>query len=175
MPKKTIRIRVSWQDIYQAGAVYGDDATGLHPVDKLRKQDASVKIGDDTYKVMLISGTNTNPATIETGCDSINTHNSEWNRLFYNIHLDKYNGSVKLSQKGDQWKSYRDKEFGIDHYHNRGSFSWCIEQHSFGEKFRVIRGGFNVSHLGRYISYYTDSNIGWRPKLELVFNTNILL
>lgn len=169
VPKRPLRTRVSWKDIYQTGAVYGDGTTGLHPAGKPRKQDATVKINKDTFKVMLISGANSNPATIETGNDSINTHNSEWNRLFYNIYSDRHNGCEKRSQKGGQWWSNSDEELGIDYYHNSGSFSWCIEEHQSNQHFRVIRGGFKISYLGRYVSYFPDSNIGWRPKLELVF------
>ncbi|MFA5623281.1 MAG: hypothetical protein WC981_03570 [Candidatus Dojkabacteria bacterium] len=166
VPKKPIRHTVSWQDIYQAGAVYGDNTTGLHPAGTARVQDTQVTIGEDTYKVMLLKGANSNPVTDEYGYDVAASHGSEWNRLFYNIATTIY--SDKASQEGDQWVEYTDDDLGTWFFEDVGAYNWCIEQSVAETNCRVIRGHSGVSYLLRLTVTNAHVNYGWRPKLELV-------
>ncbi|MFA5623129.1 MAG: hypothetical protein WC981_02775 [Candidatus Dojkabacteria bacterium] len=164
VPKKPIRHSLSWQDVYQAGAVYGDNTTGLHPAGTARVQDASVAIGDDTFTVSLIRGANSDPVTNETGYDVPASHGSEWNRLFYNITTTTY--STKPSQEGDQWVNYTDLDLGMET--GNGRYSWCIEQHAYEATYRVFRGYIGISGLFGSTVTFASAGYGWRPKLELV-------
>ena len=164
VPKKSLRRNISWQAIYQAGAVYGDGTTGLHPADTPVVQDAQVAIGADTFKVMLIRGANSNPTANVTDYDHPTTHGSEWNRLFYNIATTTY--STKPSQEGEQWATYTDQDLGMISENAR--LSWCIEQHGYGATSRVLRGTFGVSYLSWDTVTVPGAYSGWRPRLELV-------
>lgn len=166
VPKKTLRHTVSWQDIYQAGAVYGDSTNGLHPAGTVRLQDAKVMIAANIFKVMLIKGANSNPVADQYGYDVEASHGSEWNRLFYNIATATY--SDKDSQEGDQWVEYTDDELGLSFFDNNGTFNWCIERHVAETDCRVIRGVYGVSTLRRVTVARANTYYGWRPKLELV-------
>jgi len=168
VPKKTLRHSCAWYDIYKVGAVYGDDTTGLSPAGVPVVQDASVIIGSDTFKVMLIKGANSNTVTDEYGYDVAASHGSEWNRLFYNICIADYSGGQKASQEGGQWAEYTDDDLGAHYRTNNGRYSWCIEQHAYGATYRVLRGSFGVSHLSRYTVTTAGTYTGWRPRLELV-------
>ena len=77
IPKKPIRHSISWEHIYQAGAVYGTGDNGTYPSGGNRLQNAIVNIGDDSFKVTLLKGANSDPvASNTTGYDIDWTHQS---------------------------------------------------------------------------------------------------
>lgn len=168
VPKKPIRHSCTWQNIYQAGAVYGDGTTGLHASGSSRLQNSIINIGSNNYKVRLLNGANSNPTSDTIGYNPVNTHDSEWNRLFYNIGIANYPGGNKTTQEGGQWANYTDDELGADYKTNTGAYSWCIEQHSSNLTYRVIRGNNGISYLHRTSVTNLTSLTGWRPCLELI-------
>lgn len=58
VPANILRHTLTWEDLYKAGAVYGNDGYGAYPRKQATVQNARVTIGSDTYKVMLLKGTN---------------------------------------------------------------------------------------------------------------------
>src|SRR6056297_3426547 len=65
--KKTIRYDLSWNDIYNAGAVYGTGDYGPANSGSNVTQDAQVTIGGKTYKVRILTGSATDPAAEDSG------------------------------------------------------------------------------------------------------------
>ena len=173
IPKKPIRHSVSWQAIYQAGAVYGTNDNGLYPSGGDRLQDAMVSIGNDNFKVTLLKGGNSDPVASNTfGYDIDWTHQSEWNRLMYpvhsGIHTDNSNPSTP-SVPYAQWASYSDEDLLVHNSYGDGSYSWCQEQHPGGSIYRVIRGYNGVTYSSRTSTPTAASPVfGFRPALRLV-------
>ncbi len=175
--KRPIRSHISWQAIYQAGAVYGDDTNGISPSGTARLQDAVVTIGSNIYRVRLLSGVNQDP--YDTGADGLwngynveLTHGSEWNRLMYPIHSGVHNDTNNPTPHTDpsaaaygSWASYSDVDLGTLSGSNNGSFGWCKEARGTT---RAQRGGYGITYLYSMSATSNLGNRGWRPVLELV-------
>ena len=172
IPKKPIRHSVSWEHIYQAGAVYGTNDNGLYPSGGDRVQDAMVSIGSDSFKVILLKGANTDPvASDTTGYDIDWTHQSEWNRLMYPIHSGIHTSSSNPSDPSvpyAQWASYSDEDLLVHNSFGNGSYNWCQEQHPSASTNRVVRGYVGVTFATRTLAPSGPTNYGFRPALRLV-------
>ena len=172
IPKKPIRHSVSWEHIYQAGAVYGTNDNGLYPSGGDRVQDAMVSIGSDSFKVILLKGANTDPvASDTTGYDIDWTHQSEWNRLMYPIHSGIHTNSSNPSTPSvpyAQWDSYSDEDLLVNDSFGNGSYSWTQEKHPGLSTYRVYRGSIGVTAGSRNIATATNTFHGFRPALRLV-------
>ena len=166
--KMPLRRAVSWNNI---NAVRPVDGSG-----------AAITIGDDSYKVRLLTGADANPSTHTSGATTCATNpgaTSEWNDLFYRIHADVPNcatptvgmqgGSATTRHGGPQvggnWDDLTDAETGVMYTLNSGSVSWCQEVNGAS---RVYRGVGGVAFFTANPPTFNDNNAGWRPALELV-------
>lgn len=168
--KRPLRYNLSWQHIYQAGAVYGTGDYGLAPSGGNRTQDAVVRIDGVDYRVRLFRGANVDPIGSVSGYDIPVSHGSEWNRVFYRLHDGVHtNSSNSTASEGagvtGSWGSYSDADL---HMHSSlGNGTYCWTQESEGPN-RVRRGHYGVSHLRRYTATTSITTRGWRPVLEPV-------
>ena len=154
--KKPLRRSISWDQLNAVGAVFGT---------------ATVVIKGLTYKVRLLSGANSNPATGSDGFDAPHTHGCEWNRLMYHISAKPFGHvSNTLASEGIQegdWASYSEADLVTHNSGGSGSYSWCQETGTTATT-RVSRGSNGVSYLRLYASSSSAANYGWRACLELV-------
>jgi len=168
--KKPYRHTVSWQHIYQAGAVYGTGDNGYNPSGGDILQDTNISVDGFSLDVTLLKGANTDPTgTDATGYDLAFTHNSEWNRLMYPIHSGIHTNSNNPSTPSvpyAQWATYSDSDLLVHSSFGSGSYSWTQETPVTSTQ-RLLRGGFGVTLVGRVTATGADTYIGWRPCLRL--------
>ncbi len=180
VPKLTFRHSMNWEDIYQAGAVYGDDTNGSNPSGTARLQDTVVTVDGFDYRVRLLRGAGTDPTTqgadgLWYGYDVDLGDGSEWNRLIYPIHSGDHtevdNPTPHTDPNADpyaSWASYSDTDLLVDAVAGYGSFNLCMESAGDISTARVARGGNGLTWLSRYSSTSSANMFGWRPVLELV-------
>lgn len=168
--KKAFRYSVTWASIYNAGAVYGRDDTGPAGLSytglTLAAQNKRVTINGITYKVRLLTGSNTNPAPNTTGDALTTTAASEWDRLMYAVAASRpaiYTGPI-LDNLSDLDLGIVSKDAG----EGNGGYTWCVEQHGYGATYRVCRGFYDVGFVYRETVGLVNIGWGWRPVLEAV-------
>lgn len=163
-PMKTIRYNISWDHIFNKGAVWGDGTTG---------GDRTVQVQGFTFKVRLFRSLNNsyNPKTVPAGRDGVHCHGSEWNRLILPLHVGAKTGS---------WGSYGSNvESGLPYWgtdftdadlqvaSGNGRASWC-QNYAYSSTARCLRGHVGVAHSNYFTSSATSTTYGWRPVLELI-------
>lgn len=171
IPKKPLRHTVSWEVIYQVGAVYGTDNNGSNPSGGNRKQDATVIINGNTYRVTLLRGANNDPTAKGHGYDKPWTDASEWNRLMYSVHSGVHTNSSNPSYASvpyNVWDSYSDDDLLVHCDFGNGIYSWTQETSGDDSASRIFRGDYGVTSVGRYKSTNSTISYGWRPALRLV-------
>lgn len=147
--KKPFRYNVSWQAIYQAAAVYGDDTTGYKPSGGAVRQSAQVKIGSKTYRVRLMLSSLADPATGPAGRELL--------QLFGNIQANR----------PTQWASFTDVDLGVPNGTQIGIYSWCQETlDSTGN--RVANTYSSNLGLVQVAPETVSAYYSWRPVLEPV-------
>lgn len=169
--KKTYRSGISWEQIYQAGAVYGTGDNGSNPSGSNRLQDATVTIGGDDYRVTLLKGVNGDPSPNLAGYDLYFTHGSEWNRLMYPIHSGVHTESLNPDTPSipyAQWATYSDADLLVHRDFGNGAYSWTQETPIDNTTSRFNRGSYGVPYVRRTTSTHTNSAYGWRPALRLI-------
>ncbi|MFW6377153.1 MAG: hypothetical protein ACOCZ5_00770, partial [bacterium] len=127
VPQKPILSHVSWKAIYEAGAVFGTDDNGPYNAGTDVLQDAQIQIGDYSFRIRLLTGATTNPASTEWDCsvEGGGGMDSEWNNLIYRVHesiiecsgATNYHGGPQI---GDNWAEYTDSDLGIGDMENDG-------------------------------------------------------
>ena len=150
---KAFRYGLSWDQINAAGAVFGSAQTVIAGID---------------YRSELMRGANADPSHDSTGYDVAASHNSEWNQLFYRLHDGNHTeaSNTRDSERPfDQWGQYSDQDLHMHYSHGNGTYCWTQETHGGNSSYRVGRGNFGVSPLGRGSSSSTNSDYGWRPVL----------
>jgi len=187
IPMKTIRYSISWNAIYNAGAVYGtgsdisdgeqwmlDNDTNYDPETDRIEQNAEVTVNGETYKVRLMRGAGDDPTDSFDDEDrgSLGSAN-EWNALMLPIHERAKTGNWNYSEYApssvDDWAIYfSDADLLTNNDFGNGAYSWCQETRDTDTSRRVLRGGRGVSELYASPSSSTSLNVGWRPVLELV-------
>ena len=155
VPKKPLRTNVSWQAIYQAGAVYGlETGTGVQslPSNSPVQQTKRITTANGHFRIRLPQGANANPYT---GNGSSEASASEWTLL-----LNRVSESAPAATR---WAAFSNDDLGIE----TSAASWCQEYASFNTAARVCRGVSGaVANIG--------SNPGngalhhWRPVLEFI-------
>lgn len=146
--KKAYRNSVSWNHINARTAISGSRI---------------LTIRSDQFAIRLLKGTNPDTSVpFSLGNDTLYTHNSEWNRLFYPTVTESVN-YPHTSQIGPDWSNYTEANVvgGI----SGGYHCWCQEANTLA----VYRGNStSVTYVSRDGVSYAGSNMSWRPCLELV-------
>jgi hypothetical protein len=175
IPMKPLRHSVTWDAIYDRGAVYGVSSMGLFGKGTTAPsvvQNREVTIGTDTFRVKLLKGAENGdvdgstsfPAADESG------RNSEYNDLIYRVHQDVPSSASGLTydgggQIGDNWASYTDADLVIAA--GDGRYKWAIERRSDATSSRVCRVTGSLSYLGSHASSLVTADYGWLPSLVL--------
>lgn len=189
-PLKTIRRSISWDHIYQAGAVYGTGSTisdgeqnmletdYYYSEDDRVSQNAKVTIDGLEYVVRLFKGAGNDPTDSYDDNDRGSAgSNNEWNKLILPLHEEAPN-SFRYNHYADapteDWKvGLTDEVLQTHRDYGNGSYSWCQETidivHSDDDELRrrVFRGNNGASYLSAYPSSHMVTHRGWRPVLEL--------
>ena len=187
IPQKPIRYNLSWDSIYNAGAVFGTGDNGPYGTGEDSPnvtQDAQVTIDTKDYIVRLLTCAKENPFPEEINntwaCDDNIGEGSEWNNLIYRVHTDSPNcddptEGVSNSettrhggpQDGDNWANFTDNDLLITGGGD-GAFSWGQETRSDDTSNRALRGFGGVGGFVVTISSMSDPIFGFRPVLELI-------
>ena len=174
--KKPFRHSISWNQIYNLGAVYGISGFGPYTSGTNVDQNKEITIGEYHFKIRLMTGAHINPFTRDANCtlSSGAGENSEWNRLIYRVHNIIPNcGSDGLSttyhggnQIGNNWASFNDSDLGLGDVNARRT--WCQESYSYDISGKCRRGQGNIAGFS-YTAQTSNSTFdGWRPVLELI-------
>ena len=167
VPKLPLRNNISWRMLYQAGIVHGTDDAGTRPSGLAAViQDKRVVIGNKTYRVRLMKGSN-GSALSSSGRDLAYTRDSEFSDLMYPIVIDSFAASYT---GGKISNPYQLADLGYLAANSTASQKVCQEITSSNFLYRGS-GGTNpstsISSVGA--GYTTVSpNLGWLPCLELV-------
>lgn len=163
VPQYALRWQISWNAIYQVGAVHGTSGVGI-PTNTTspRSQNAMVTIADKVYRVRLLKGANTNPYQgFTTGHDIVSQQQSEWNALWYPI-IDDPNA---LSFTGEKQAHYAIGAVWMTG--TGGSASWVQEVNSTNASAALSRGADGPSYAqANTTPSIASSNYAWRPCLE---------
>jgi hypothetical protein len=153
VPMLTFRNTVTWDAIYLAGAVYGVDGVGPFAATGgvTADQGSRVVIGEDAFRVRLLTGAVENPSTVSGG---------EWNDLMVPI----WTGDPQKRN----WAAFTDGDLN---YSGFGLNSFTQENTAAGTSSRVVRRGDVFSS---YAQTATANGLGWRPCLELIPNDQFL-
>ena len=168
--KKCFIYNLSWELIYQAGAVYGTDDYGENPSGYKRVQNAQITINDQSFRITLLTG-HSSKATEYTKKDQL----SEWEQLMYRV-CKRY--KVDDGTPGhrpipfEDFDSFSLSELGIGKFN--GGSSWCQEAagatwcrgNQRTPDHRVFRGMFGIDFAHLYHAKGYRSYIGWRPALR---------
>jgi len=163
MAKRPFRYDLSWEDIYDVGAV-GDKAKKPLDYEEVVEQDAEIEKDGQKYKVRLLYG-----GKHDTGDAKEDEFGSnEWNTVMYALAACIDDGHLGV-KAGYWWGNYLNDELGIGGDSNPdGRRSLCQEIAPDDEYNRVARGTFNVSYFFTPPSSASHPRLGFRPVLELL-------
>ena len=183
-PMKPIRYDISWDHIYEAGAVYGDSLTAgesgaehhnltsssgtdLTPT----KQDANVDVNGLNYKVRLMRGAADDPTNSFSDSDrGSRGPENEWNALMLPIHERAVSSSWRYPEYAPtsvaNWGiNFSDGDLITSNDFGNGSYRWMQETRDDDVSLRVYRGYGGVSNLTAGESATTYSHGGFGPAL----------
>ena len=147
--KKPILSNISWNDIYECGAVYGTNNNGPYVTSNPTIQNKTIEKNGYVYRIKLLTGANENPGESNGG---------EWDELLEKTHnLSSHN-----------WDSFTNNDLGIGD--GAGKNTWCQETHK-GANYptrRIVRGRFGIQSSHGETSSFSSNDMGWRPLLELI-------
>ncbi|MFD2681220.1 hypothetical protein [Bacillus seohaeanensis] len=153
-PTESFRYNISWNDINNVDAVYGNK---------------TIIINGLTFKVKLWRGAENNPSkNTDSDRDAIG---SEWNRLILPIHVNAPSSWTYPSYGGvtEDWGiDFTDEYLHLDQFNGNGSYIWCQENIEGDNSVIVLRGKNGATYAGYGASSIISVDYGWRPVLELV-------
>lgn len=162
-PKKELRMTVSWNQLYNAGLVYGTDDNGVFPVGTGVKQMRVLTKETDFFKVRLFRGSPIDPATVVSGTYPEGLRESEWLRFIASIAATPPAGYT-----GPAWKLFPNADL------TNGKSIHMQETNAANTANALFYTNalYTVSHLPK-----TTENTGyaWRPVLELIDGSNVLM
>lgn len=154
--KKTFRHSISWDNLNDANAVFGN---------------RTIDIGGKTYKIRLMKGKTEGKQNDSSSYQGTINHGSEWNKLLLPIHENapsSWKQPRNVNSPTENWDvGYIDNDLLTISSAENGFRSWCQE---YGENtsYRLVRGSEDVSYSGGSPPSYYFRYYGWRPVLELV-------
>lgn len=163
VPMKPLMHSVSWQQLYYAGVVYGSGDDGCERIAPFTKQNTTVVIENNTYKVMLISTTD-----VEMGKKFTFDDDDEWNQLFIPI-MKKPGINSEINTYFEYWGQYTEEDLLMDANYGIGSFCWTRNTTKINEynDRRCVRGGGGVLNQFQFKPSSNYNGRGWRPILRL--------
>lgn len=151
MPTVYIVRNLHWGYIYNCGAVYGDDTSGLYQTATPTIQSAKYTVNGRTYRVRLVSVSNDNPAPTGTMDNTV-----EWARLIYPIESTV---TAAETESGQKWGSVTT---------NIGSTLVMGQETLSTNVNNSLVVATNVKTRSSQSKSSAPSNCTWRPILELV-------
>lgn len=156
VPTKPLRNRVSWNDIYAIGAVYGTDDVGVTPAATPVVQNAKAVFNRDGkshfFKVRLPAVSTLEQTYIGAVPDEIN---AEWQRLMRHLASPAIEGV-------ETWRAFTAEELAF----NTGYAPVLSDSTTNGYTFGIGNGSAlkfgHITKSGRSSTYY------WRPLLEVI-------
>lgn len=169
IPKQKLREGVTWNDIYEAGCVYGTDDEGKVPGANPTNQRKVVTKNGNSFLVRLMSGLGENVgeiADVDLAYPDY-TGESEWDRLFARcLHY------VSVTQVGENFDDIQFSELTTTGAAQQ--YTWCQESAPSGSGNRIMRGGHQAANHYSQIYFVPPGNYhaayGWRPVLEFIPN-----
>lgn len=151
--KKTFRHSILWSKLAKLNLVYGDRI---------------IKIKGKKFKIRLIKGKAEGQQDDATYDSAPITNNSEWNNLLISVHEDYQRWAHTINLHTKDWKiNYTDKDLLTKIDYGKGSYSWCMER-STSNTYHLVRGRNGVHYSDGFFQDTLNTNIGWRPVLEVV-------
>lgn len=194
VPQLPLRYSISWDHLYERGAIYGTGGqigsaerfmldNDANYADKERvPQNAHVKVGGLEFRVRLLRGAGQIDPPLD-GNRGMSGIDNEWNNLILPLHerapssfiYNHYADTPRPDWGSEVGIALTDRDLLTHHTMGNGSYQWCQEtfegELTEGEGNsvrRVIRGSLGASYATRNESWRTNSYRGWRPALELV-------
>lgn len=158
--KRPFRYDLSWEDIYNVGAVGPLAEAPNGSVD----QDAEIEIDGNTYKIRLLKGGEDDTEDDKEGAYGQN----EWNTIMYSLIACREDGHLG-AKVGQLWANYSNDDLGIGGQSDPdGRRCWCQETDPNDSDRRVYRGAFHVSDFDTVSATSSNALYGWRPVLQLI-------
>jgi len=142
----------------------------IYKTSNAKSQNATVTIGTNNYKVMLMGGFE-NDVLISGSADR-DAIGSEWNSIMLPIHekakLQNWNYPAYAGTTEYWGLNLSDFDLRTHSQFGVGSYSWTKEVMDSTTWRRGSRGAFGVSYAFWVLSWVVYSSSGWRPVLELL-------
>ena len=185
-PLKSFRHSISWDYLYDAGAVYATGSTisageqWMIDNDDGRArvaQDAQVSKDGVTYKVGLMNVAEEDPTNSYDDPDR-GVRGSEWNAIILPLHANAPSSFAYPEYADDptpDWRhatpngtGFTDEDLHTDNSYGDGTYQWGQETRDTSAGSRMFRGYSGASSASNSYSYNMSSNYGWLPRLEVV-------
>lgn len=154
--KQPIRSTISWNDIYKAGAAYGEDNDGGALSPQNVNQIALAKKGTDNFVIRLIKGDAVNPSEmVNAVADTNYARDSEWNQLLYRLI------APTRAQFAQPWANYSNTDMGIT-----SSASVMLEHNTTLASGVLARGNTSIDAVT--VLAFTATTGVWRPVVEKI-------
>lgn len=162
IPRRTIRERVSWEDLYRVGCVYGTDDFGKYQLDPPVNQLKIVSRNGQNFKVRLMSGLNPTRTDFPGAGYTLDQETeSEWSRIYL-----RFLWETPPSQLGENYSEYvrADIRFGLT---STNELYILLADHEDGGNRSLLVGG-NASQWPRHVGGAGVTGAGryWVPVLE---------
>ncbi len=184
------KYNISWNHIYDVGAVFGTGDNGPYNSGSNVTQDASITINDTEYIVRSPICAKENPFPEETSnawaCADNIGDGSEWNDLIYRVHECDPNCTTVTDcvtsnettrhggqQDGDNWAEFTDADLITHATAGDGSWTWGQETRGANTTRRVFRGRYGVGGFNVDYAPHTSTAYGFRPVLEVDYPLSI--
>lgn len=142
-------------------------------------QGKTTNIGDKTYRIYLMKGAGTDPTDSYSDSDrGAQGPNNMWNELILPLHEHAKIGNwiypaYAIDKDGNKivsdWNiGLTDENLRTHSTFGAGSRTWCQDVCDTTTWRRVFRGNYGASGLYSSHSWYTGSDLCWRPVLEVL-------
>ena len=151
----------------------GNKKASVHNKKDEVRQDATVTIGGNTYRVMLMRGADHDPLDSYNDSDrDLVGVNSDWNNLILPLHerakVGDWNYKSYAGDVEDWGIGLTDETLVTHHTVGEGSYRWMQETGDTHPSRRVGRGNNGASYGFVSGSWVSDTSWGWAPALLLI-------
>lgn len=156
-PTNTIAYNLSWNQLYNAGVVYGVDGNGYAPTATPTNQFKIMNIGKDVLKIRLFTAdTNPDPTSFLSQqlltSGGANITGSEWVQMIYALV-----GNAPVAYNGPKWNLFSSNSFG-----------WGGRKvHTQRTMSNTVNNNQSVDNVYSYATPKTDLGY-WLPIFELI-------